>query len=1284
LTRTRRTISWLAVVILGLLVVVLVALWIAFASNAGSRFVLSQVERLMDDQLVIEQVEGTLAGPLVLRGVRYENELVAIKLQQVSLDWLPSVIIFSDALVHVEHLRLQGLRVELTPAEVETLETLPQDPAMPDPISLPVAIRVDEFELAEALVFQKGVATAEAIELARVDHLAATDLLWDGRGIDLPALEMETPEIALTANGEVDPKGNWPLRLDARYTIDMSELQLPDLSGRTQVSGTLAQLEVKQKLDTPYTLDASANIVDVLATPHWQASVRVLGAHLKTLRSDLPDVRVEADLTAQGNATRAGLTLDISAAQSALRITGGLTFTGSGGAGASVDLIADWQELIWPLDAGTANLVSSKSGHAEITGELEDYQLSVEADLLLPDYPPGYLTVSGDGTDTLFAMQKFELAVLGGVVRGLAQVDWASGLSSSFDLTGTTIDTAGVLPDWPGQLNFALQGDAALAPEAPLKDARVNVANLVLDGVLRDKPVSAKVAGKYADAQLELPSFEFSTLDTTLQAEGNVALSETGRTDFNWQFSMADLSLWQQGAQGSVQASGELVGNLREPRLRTKAVVNGIAVETLSIHNAEISADLGLDQAPLSMFAVLQDVNVADTPFQRVALELTGSHSDHALGLRVTNTAGEAEFAATGSLSALPPLGMVAPLTDWQDVVWQLSLRTLNVLQEELSIAFLPDDEDRASTVTLGGASFDLQDMCFSLSASAPQEPATENMQRLCAQASGSYTGNMIGKISLDDLSLDMLDRVLPEGLSLSGRVNGDMSADLDLSAGAAQADLSLTSSAVVLRKLTGQGDQRTLLEFEPGTLSGKLRDDTLSADINLPHKGNEGLQAKISIAADPGEGFSARALEAQIAAKLSDLDWSADFVPGVSQLDGVFNSNLRITGTVAAPNLTGDLILTNGNATLPDPGLRLREVNLILRGGGDNDLTLEGSALSGRGEMALSGELQNVGKGMSGRIDITGKRFLLLNTLEAQIIASPEVTAQLSEGAVEISGEISVDKADIKLDSLPQTAASVSDDQIIVTPQTEAADVSEKLQVTTDIRLLLNDAVTFEGFGLESTFTGALNILDLPDEPTTAKGEVSVIEGRYQAYGQDLTIERGRLLFVGGPIDQPGLDVRAVRQATPDVKVGVIARGSLRAPEFSIFSQPSMSQSNQLAYLILGRPLNEGTTSESSALSRAALALGIQGGNYLTEQYGEKLGVDNIGIEAPAGESNEQAALVVGKYLSPKLYVSYGIGILDAINTLKIEYILSSKWRLASESSTEKSGADLTYTLER
>ncbi|CAE7311615.1 tamB [Symbiodinium pilosum] len=1219
----------------------------------------------MDGQLVIEQVEGTLAGPLSLRGVRYENESIALELQEANLDWLPSVILFSDALVHVEHLRLQGLRVVLIGTDVEKPDVPQPASPLPESLSLPVSIRVDEFELTQAVILRKDLTASDPSERAQLDRVAAIDLVWDEAGIDLPELEIKTPEIDLQANGNVNPKGNWPLRLDAAYTISMASMQLPDVAGRTRVSGTLAQLKVNQQIDAPYAVDARANITDALATPQWQASVSVMGAQLKALQADLPDVLLDAEIAAQGNAARAGLTVDISAAQTALRVTGDLTFAGTLDNNPTVDLSIDWQDLVWPLGAGQVNIVASKTGHAEISGKVDDYQVSVKADILLPEYPQGSLDITGAGSTTMFAVQKFELAVLGGLVRGLAQVDWQSGLTSSFDLTGTTLDTGGILPDWPGQLNFSVQGDALLPSDALLQDARINVTDLVLDGVLRDMPVNAEMMGSYADAELLLPSLEFTTLDTTLQANGTVALSDTGRTDFNWQFSLADLSLWQQEAQGSVQASGQLVGNLREPRLQTKAVMNGIRLQGLSLQNAAISADLGLDQLPLSLQVVVDDIDVAQTSLQQVTLNLEGSHADHSLRLSMTNEAGQAEFAALGSLSTLPALGALAPLSDWQDVIWQLAVTALNIGQGELAVALLQPNEARASTATVSANSFGLENTCFSLLKGDVQSADADNLQQLCAQATGSYTDKVSGLVTLDNLSINVLDSFLPETLSLQGRIKGDLSADLDLSTGSAQADLSLSTSAVVLQKLNSRGDQQTLLAFAPGKLSGNLLDDILRADINLPRNGEEGLQAKVSIAADQGEGFSTRALEADIAAKLSDLDWVADFIPGVSQLDGVFTSNLRISGTVAAPNLTGDLILSNTNATLPDPGLRLREVNLILRGGGDNDLTLEGNALSGRGEMSVSGDLRDIGKGMNGRVDLTGSRFLLLNTPEAEIIASPKVTAQLTQGAVEISGDISVDKADIVLKSLPQTAASVSDDQIIVTPESEAADVSENLQVTTKIRLLLNDAVTFEGFGLKSTFTGALNITDLPDEPTTAQGEVSVVEGRYQAYGQDLTIERGRLLFVGGPIDQPGLDVRAVRQATPDVKVGVIARGSLRAPEFSIFSQPAMSQSNQLAYLILGRPLNEGTSSESSALSRAALALGIQGGNYLTEQYGDKLGVDTIGIEAPAGETNEQASLVVGKYLSPRLYVSYGIGILDAINTLKIEYILSSKWCL-------------------
>ena len=46
----------------------------------------------------------------------------------------------------------------------------------------------------------------------------------------------------------------------------------------------------------------------------------------------------------------------------------------------------------------------------------------------------------------------------------------------------------------------------------------------------------------------------------------------------------------------------------------------------------------------------------------------------------------------------------------------------------------------------------------------------------------------------------------------------------------------------------------------------------------------------------------------------------------------------------------------------------------------------------------------------------------------------------------------------------------------------------------------------------------------------------------------------------------------------------------------------------------------------------------------------------------------DEDTAVVLGKYLSPKLFVSYGISIVEAINTIKLRYTLNERWSLKAE----------------
>ena len=123
------------------------------------------------------------------------------------------------------------------------------------------------------------------------------------------------------------------------------------------------------------------------------------------------------------------------------------------------------------------------------------------------------------------------------------------------------------------------------------------------------------------------------------------------------------------------------------------------------------------------------------------------------------------------------------------------------------------------------------------------------------------------------------------------------------------------------------------------------------------------------------------------------------------------------------------------------------------------------------------------------------------------------------------------------------------------------------------------------------------------------------------------------------------------------------------------------MTQSEALAYLVLGRPLGEASTTEGGQLARAASSLGIRGGDLLAKQLAGRFGLDDARIESE-GELRE-AAFVAGRYLSPQLYVSYGIGLFDRASTWRARYLLSSKWTLQAETG-ETTGADLFFRIER
>ena len=212
------------------------------------------------------------------------------------------------------------------------------------------------------------------------------------------------------------------------------------------------------------------------------------------------------------------------------------------------------------------------------------------------------------------------------------------------------------------------------------------------------------------------------------------------------------------------------------------------------------------------------------------------------------------------------------------------------------------------------------------------------------------------------------------------------------------------------------------------------------------------------------------------------------------------------------------------------------------------------------------------------------------------------------------------------------------------------------------------------KAYGLSATVTGAVRTRTTPRESTVGSGELEVKEGEYKAYGRELEIERGKLLFTGGPVTDPGIDLRATREL-PGYKVGVIARGPLRRPQLTLFSEPSLPQAQIASMLIVGRSSIQGDPgAETSDVSTTE-----QGGAILAGQLGKYVGLDDVGLTQDADTGSE---LVLGKYLSPRLYVSYGISLVDEINTLKLRYTIGDRWVISAESGKE-SAADIEYRIE-
>jgi translocation and assembly module TamB len=356
---------------------------------------------------------------------------------------------------------------------------------------------------------------------------------------------------------------------------------------------------------------------------------------------------------------------------------------------------------------------------------------------------------------------------------------------------------------------------------------------------------------------------------------------------------------------------------------------------------------------------------------------------------------------------------------------------------------------------------------------------------------------------------------------------------------------------------------------------------------------------------------------------------------------------------------------------------MQLREIGLRadLKGTG---LKLEARARAGKGVAEVAGGLEWRERLPFGQIKFKGENLELVNVPEAQVSVSPDLRFRIDGRKIGVDGAVRVPHAFLTPADL-SGAVLPSSDEVLVGE--EAADEDSRFEVTVGVQLVLGKDVRVDSFGLKARVEGNIAAYVAPDEVSTATGELKIAEGKYSAYTRELDIERGRLIFTGGPVSDPGVDMRASKEF-PEATVGVNVRGSLRNPRLSFWSDPQLPQTQIASLIVTGGKLESFQNDNQAGSKPGRDELLAQGSAIIANQLGEQLGVD-VGDIHLESDVNDQTRLVLGRYLSPRFYVSYGISLTEAINTLKLRYTINDRWTIESEAGEHRS-ADLEYKIER
>jgi translocation and assembly module TamB len=419
--------------------------------------------------------------------------------------------------------------------------------------------------------------------------------------------------------------------------------------------------------------------------------------------------------------------------------------------------------------------------------------------------------------------------------------------------------------------------------------------------------------------------------------------------------------------------------------------------------------------------------------------------------------------------------------------------------------------------------------------------------------------------------------------------------------------------------------------------------------------------------------------LAGQVQARVADVGiWSAWLPPG-GRLTGMLNTTAMLSGTFGKPKLDGELGGSGLGVRNLLQGVNVRDGEVLVKLEGDTARIERFTLRGGEGSASVTGSAQLGGK-PAAQLQLKAERLRVLARVDRMVTASGSAELRLGAERTQLDGKFAIDEAfyDASRSDAPALDEDVTlrrDDEGLGA-RADGGEAAPRRSFVMDVDIDLGEKVHIRGRGLDTGLRGKLN-LSTPGGRLAVNGTVRTEGGTYAAYGQALDIERGIVAFSGAAAN-PRLDVLALRPKI-DQRVGVAITGNLLTLRVRLFSEPEMSDSEKLSWLLLGRAPDGLGRTDTALLQSAAVALLAGEGTAPTDALMNNLGIDEISLRQGEGDVRE-TVITIGKQLSRRWYVGYERGVNATTGTWQLIYRIAQRFTLRAQSG-EDSAVDVIWT---